>query len=127
MGTKREPKCSGASLAFQFFLLKTRFFSLLTIKVHEIRSAKFTYLELSKNQERNNTIISSNIKRKYHKLQTSWELPDPLCFFTLLPLLALPEGDLNHYEKFSVQDEIVAKNVLSSISHNAVSSKELGA
>lgn len=73
LATKRAPKCSGASLAFQLFLIKTRFSSLLTIKVHVIRSAKFTYLELPKSQERNNTIIFSNIKRKYNKLQTSWE------------------------------------------------------
>lgn len=49
-----------------------------------------------------------------------------LWFCTLLPPLPLPEGDLYH-EKFSVQDETVAKNALSSISRNAITSKELGA
>lgn len=81
LSTKRAPKCSGASLAFRLFLIKTRFFSLLTIKVHAIRSAKFTYQKLSKSKERKDTIIFSNIKRKYNNLQTSWEPHTPSVIF----------------------------------------------
>lgn len=81
LGTKRAPLCSGASLAFQLFLIKTRFFSLLTIKVHVIKSAKFTYLGLSKIQERNNTIIFSNIKRKTQSTSNFLGTLHTLCGF----------------------------------------------
>lgn len=124
---REQPNAVVLLLLFSFFLIKIRSFSLLTIKVHAIRSAKFTYLELSKSQGRNNIIIFNKIKRKYNKLQTSWGTSHTLCgFFTLPSPLALPE-DLYHYAKFSVQNEIVAKNALSFISHNVISSKELGA
>lgn len=73
-------------------------------------------------------LYSITLKENKINFKLLGNLTHPLWFFfTLLPSLALPESDLYHYEEFSVQAEIIAKNALSSTSHNVVSSKELGA